>query len=151
MIYVYSTLTNDNAYGPWEPGGADLPNKPRQVVILGGANRANRDNRMWTPRGSCTVITDEQLAICEADPIFKQHKHNGYITVSDKESNADDVAQSDMEARSQDAPLTPGDIQTENAAKPEDKQQEVTSNVGPAPAPKAGRATAGGRKPGSRA
>lgn len=149
-VFVYSTLTNDNAYGPYSAGGGDLPNKPKKVVILGGANRADRDNRLWTPLGVCTRITQEQLALCEEDPIFTLHKKNGFIVVSEKEENADDVATADMEGRSQDAPIVPGDIDTENAVKPDDKQMSVVSNVGPAKAARAPRAKGTGRKPGSR-
>lgn len=150
-VYVYSTLTNDNAYGPHEDGGGDLPSRDRQVVILGGANRADRDNRLWTPRGMGTRITQEQLALCMADSVFLLHKENGYITVSEHEENADDVAAADHEGRSPDAPITPEQVALENASKPEDKRQEVTSNVGAVESERPARAVpAGTRKAGTR-
>lgn len=132
-IFVISTLTNDTSYGPYREGGADLPHKQTRVVIAGGANRADRDNRLWTPKGVATAITDEQLALCMADPIFIKHKERGFIVVTEREVNPDDVAVSDMTGRSKDAPITPEEVALENAKKPEDKHLNAEVNVPAAP------------------
>lgn len=132
-IFVTSTLTNDTSYGPYREGGADLPHKQTRVVIAGGANRADRDNRLWTPRGVATMITEEQLTLCMADPVFLKHKERGFIVVTDKEVNPDEIAVSDMTGRSNDAPITPEIVALENAKKAEDKQLTTEVNVPTAP------------------
>lgn len=149
-IYVYSTLTNDQMYGPWVEGGGDMPSKPKRVLIYGGANRADRDNRVVTPLGVATRISEEDLRACEADPVFLKHQKRGYIYVDSKEVDPDHVA-ADMEGRSKDAPITRADIDAENETKPDDKRIETVTNVPPA----TGRVTpnkrqGGARKPGAR-
>lgn len=135
--YVYSTLTNDTLYGPWVSGGADVPSKPSRVLIYGGANRADRDNRLFTPLGVATKVTALELETCKADPVFAKHVRKGFIVVDEKEVDPDHVA-ADMEGRSKDAPITPNDIQAENKAKPVDKHIETTTNVPAAPVRKSG-------------
>jgi hypothetical protein len=107
-VFVYSTLTADNMYGPYNPGAADLPVRTAIVLIKGGANVAGMKH-LITPRGVCTVITEEELAICRQDPTFVLHEKNGFLAIESKQADADHVA-ANMTGRDESAPLVPDDI-----------------------------------------
>lgn len=121
-VYVYSTLTADNMYGPYNPGAADLPVRAGVVLIKGGANVVG-SKHLITPRGVCTVITDEQLALCRADTTFAHHEKNGFISVETVQADADHVA-ANMTGRDLAAPLVPEDVA--------EGEPEVATNL-PAP------------------
>jgi len=106
-IYVYSTLSCDNIYHRTLQGGADLPVFEGDVLIKGGAGVAN--DRLITPRGIVTTITEEQLEVCRADPVFVMHEKNGFIQVGENLVDAE-VAAADMTGRDQSAPLVPADL-----------------------------------------
>ena len=122
-VYVYSTLTNSNRYGPFTVGGADLPNRPETVEIKGGAGIATK--HFMTPYGVLTTITEEQLALCQADPAFQHHVKEGWIIVDTVQRDAENVAV-DMAARDGSAPLVPQDV---------DEATEVTPVLNKEPAP----------------
>jgi hypothetical protein len=110
-IHIYSTLTCDNIYHRTIPGGADIPLFTDDVMIKGGAGIAN--DRLITPRGVVTTITEEQLESCRSDPVFKMHEKNGFIQVGENLIDAD-VAAADMVGRDQSAPLVPADLPADN-------------------------------------
>lgn len=113
--YVYSTLTNDQAYTPYKAGGGDLPIALPAILIKGGANVP--DGRLVTPQGVVTSVTADELATLEENHVFKIHKENGFITVSESEKDANRVAET-MTSRSQDAPLVDGDYDSEDETAP---------------------------------
>lgn len=106
-VYVYSTLSNDQAYTNYAParGGANnLAIQQHQVVIAGKANIT--DKRFVTPQGVVTKVSAEDFAALQQNSVFKLHVENGFITYSEKKKDADLVA-SDMTGRDQSAPDTP--------------------------------------------
>lgn len=107
-VYVYSTLTNSNRYGPFQVGGADLPNRPETVLINGGAGIATK--HFMTPLGVLTTITEEQLALCEADPAFQHHVKEGWLIVDCTQRDAENVS-TDMASRDGSAPIVPQEIE----------------------------------------
>lgn len=114
-VVVFSTLSSDQAYQRWAPGGGDLPIPDGEpIVIKGGANVADR--RLITRKGTPTVITETQLAILLEDRHFQEHKKNGFITFGDMApADADDVAASELKAKDESAPVTPEDFPKDGA------------------------------------
>lgn len=105
-LYVYSTLASDVAYTNHTAGGGDMPIELPPVVIKGGAGVMNE--RIVTPRGVATKITEEQLAYLRENEVFKLHEENGFVLVSDYYDDPDNVA-ADMTGRDPSAPLVPQD------------------------------------------
>lgn len=112
MPYVYSTLSNDNEYRGYKPGGADMQTVERHVLIKGGAGIANKN--IITPRGVATEVTAEELEFLKGHESFKMHVENGFITFDNKKADAEEVAK-DMKKKDQSAPVTPEDYTEEKA------------------------------------
>ena len=110
-IYVYSTLTADNTYAGYKPmqEGQQINIREHAVFIKGGANVAN--NNFITPLGVSTEISEEDLAFCLENPVFKMHMDNGFIKIDKKEIKIE-KAVSDMQPKDEAAPLTEGDYST---------------------------------------
>lgn len=104
--FVFSTLANDQMFHQWVGGGADIPVIGSRVLIKGGTGVAN--DRIITPLGVCTEITDEQAAWLEREPSFAAHVKGGFIVVQAKKSDAEKVA-ADMSLNDGGAPMTPFD------------------------------------------
>jgi hypothetical protein len=77
-----------------------------QVVIKGGANLAT--DRLITPLGVRTEVTDQQLEQLEQNTIFQKHKKQGFIVVMSDKEDPDDIAKG-MTPKDQSAPVTPND------------------------------------------
>jgi hypothetical protein len=105
-LVVFSTLASDVAYTNHAKGGADLPVPLPPVTIKGGAGVAN--DRIVTPRGVATYVTEEQVAYLRENEIFKLHEKNGFVMVSDTDADPDQAA-ADMTGRDNSAPLVPQD------------------------------------------
>ena len=105
-LYVFSTLASDVAYTNHAQGGGDLPIDLPPVVIKGGAGVANE--RIVTPRGVATEVTEEQVEYLRQNEIFKLHEKNGFVMVSDTYGDPDTVA-ADMTGRDNSAPIVPQD------------------------------------------
>lgn len=105
--YVYSTLSTDVEYALWSKPAGDLPVVERTVLIKGGANVAN--DRVVTPYGIATNVSDEELELLNGNEVFNLHKKNGFITVSKKSEDPEKVA-TDMTGRDASAPLVPQDF-----------------------------------------
>lgn len=110
MPYIYSTLTCDNAYTNHSQGGADMPIALPPVLIKGGTGVAN--DRLITPRGVRTEVTDAELEYLRKNPVFLMHQKNGFVYVSDEKADAEIVA-ADMEGRDGSAPVVPQDLSPE--------------------------------------
>ena len=112
--YVFSTLANDQLYTNWIQGGADLPIKGHSVLIKGGTGVAN--DRLITPIGVSTEITDYDLEELQKNPSFKDHETKGFLVVKAKNLEAEKVA-SDMNMEDESAPLTEAEYQNEDGPK----------------------------------
>ncbi len=112
MNYVYSTLTASTDYCVWMPGGNDLPTAGRSIVIKGGTGIAIKgatSKDFITPYGIVTQVTDEELALLEADDAFKLHVKRGYIRVERTKIDPEKVA-ANMASRDGSSPLVPQDF-----------------------------------------
>ena len=105
-LYVFSTLASDVAYTNHAQGGGDLPIDLPPVVIKGGAGIANE--RIVTPRGVATEVTEEQVEYLRANQVFQLHEKNGFVMVSESYADPDTVA-ADMTGRDISAPVVPQD------------------------------------------
>jgi len=114
FLYVYSTLATDMNYTNYTEGGADLPVAKPAVFIKGGAGVAN--DRLITPRGVITQVTEEDLAYLEANPVFQLHKTNGYILVEKSKLDPEKVA-ADMTGRDNSAPMVEHDVPADQLPK----------------------------------
>lgn len=123
-LYVYSTLSSDMNYTNHAQGGADLPQALPPVFVKGGAGVAN--DRLITPRGVATEITEEQAEYLRANVLFQLHEQNGFVQISDAKVDAD-VAAADMQGRDQSAPIVPQDL-------PNDQQPTQGDAENPTPA-----------------
>jgi hypothetical protein len=106
--YIYSTLTNDYSYTNWtRPTDPNkYPEIIAQVLVKGGANRAT--DKLITPLGVRTEVTDQQLEQLEVNTTFKRHKDQGLIVVMTDKEDPDDIAKM-MTAKDPSAPITPND------------------------------------------
>jgi hypothetical protein len=111
-LYIFSTLTSDNLYVNHEPSGNDMPlplnvDGTEGVLIRGGAGVA--DERIITPKGVATQVTEAQVEYLRANKVFQLHERNGFIVVSDKNEDVEKMA-ADMASRDGSAPLVPNDF-----------------------------------------
>lgn len=113
MLYVFSTLASDVAYTNHKQGGADMPIALEPVVIKGGAGVMN--DRLVTPRGVVTSVTEQQVEYLRENEIFKLHEANGFVMVSEEYTDGDKAA-ADMTGRDNSAPVVPQDNIAEGAA-----------------------------------
>lgn len=113
-FYAFSTLANDQLYTNWAQGGADVPVKGHSVLIKGGTGVAN--DRLVTPLGVCTEITEYDFEELQRNPVFNNHKEKGFIVIQAKKAEAEKVA-ADMNLDDESAPLTEDDYKNEDAPK----------------------------------
>lgn len=117
MPYVFSTLPADMTYTSWAAAGEGVPKvMDKSVFIKGGAGVAQKPKPgtdIWTPCAIATEISDDDLALCEKDPVFQMHKKNGYIVVQSKNSDVEKVAVN-MNRRDNSSPMTEADYPAEN-------------------------------------
>lgn len=116
-FFIVSTMTAAVAYPRYSTGGGDIPVASDHVTIQGGANVP--DKFMRTPEGGViTPVTEEELAILQASPVFEMHQKNGFIKIMDKEPKSAEVAASDLEGRDKSAPLVDEDFEAEGQQTP---------------------------------
>jgi len=111
--YVFSTLANDQNYTNWLKGGGDVPIKGHNVIIKGGTGVAN--NRLITPLGVATEVTDFDLEELKKNTCFLEHQKDGYIVVRDRKADTEKVA-SNMNLKDESAPMTDADYASEDEA-----------------------------------
>lgn len=110
MPYVYSTLSNDNAYTNYAPRDGDQLNEVQgQVLIKGGSGVA--DKHLITRLGVMTEVSPKELEILEANADFKLHTEKGFIQVRDSKVDPEVAVTSGMESRDASAPMTEGDVE----------------------------------------
>ena len=109
MPYIYSTLSNDQAYTTYKDTGGNKPSGiDQQKVIKGKANVVDAKH-LITPRGVANTVTDAELKLLNECPMFKRHKDAGYITVDQKKTEGDNAAKN-MTAKDKSAPLTEKEV-----------------------------------------
>lgn len=106
MPYIYSTLTSDQEYRGYRDG-RDVKTVKWSVTIKGGANVASRN--LITPKGTLTIVSDEELALLNENAQFNRHKERGFITVEKREEKVEKVT-SNMKKKDKSAPLTDADF-----------------------------------------
>jgi hypothetical protein len=120
MPFVYSTLTNTNAFILYANTNAHSLGVALQRIEIKGGHGMKNPKGLDTPRGVVTQITDEELEILKKDYSFMQHVKDGWITFDDKkidpEKKADNMADKDGSA-----PLTPKDFITSDHSTEEAK------------------------------
>lgn len=112
MIYVYSTLSNDQIYTNYGASVNGVPKAAATVFIAGKANITTK--HFVTPAGVVTEVTEEQLAELKRNPMFQLHEQNGFITYDQKKQDADKVAEI-MTGRDESAPLVEQDFKEDEA------------------------------------
>lgn len=125
-LYVYSTLAADVLYQNHAPGGADLPIVVSEVLVRGGAGIA--DNRLMTPRGIVTEITEAQAEALRQNPVFQMHEKNGFVQIESAKVDPE-IKAADMTGRDQSAPLVPEDMRPED--RPLGTEDEVEAPTPP--------------------
>ena len=92
MPYVYSTLSADQEYAlyPSELDPKTIAKAEASIFIAGKANVLN-PKTFLTPKGMCTSVGVEELAVLERIGAFKRHVDAGYITVERKEADVEKV------------------------------------------------------------
>lgn len=116
MPSIFSTLTCDNNYTGYKPGGADLPVIAWQILVKGG--KGVIDRHFNTGNGAVTEIDNEQLALLKTNPVFNKHVENGFVTVIEDSHVKPDTVLADLEDRDASSPLTPQDYKDPEGPKP---------------------------------
>lgn len=106
-LYVFSTLSCDQRYTNYVTENNDLPRPVAEVFVKGGAGVAN--DRVQTPRGVATRITEEDKLILETNEHFALHKKNGFVQISEEKLDPEQFA-ADMASRDGSAPVVPQDV-----------------------------------------
>ena len=112
MKVIVSKLSNDQNYTVYKAlpsGGYAVAGK---VLVKGGANVANKVTLRAPNGGVFTEVTDEQYALLEKCPQFKQHVEAGFIYVSKAEEEVSATkeakkAEKDLKEKDESAQLTP--------------------------------------------
>lgn len=104
MNYVISTMSDSVTYVQYGKSADGTPLPQKSVTINGGANV--QDKHLFTPEGVITSVTDEELKILEAHPVFNKHKQGGYVKVTKQNK----LAISDMEKKDEASQLVEEDF-----------------------------------------
>lgn len=108
MPYVFSTTTCDQRYQNYTWNDPrEMPTPTYSVFIKGGTGVAN--DRLITPIGVMTEITDQDLIELEKNEDFKRHKKAGFIVVQNKKDDPEKVA-ANMARKDKSAPITESDF-----------------------------------------
>ena len=114
--YIYSTLSNDQAYTTWEPISelkkmeASARVAQKIVRIAGKANIATK--ALVTPRGVVTQVTDEEYEHLKMNDVFQLHTRNGHIMVEEKKFEPEVVVAKGMKQADSSSPITPNNYQS---------------------------------------
>lgn len=121
--FLYSTLTTDQLYTTWKPAGegGSHHSVERQIMVRGGSNVPNKN--LITTRGVMTEISEADFNLLMGDirdpnhpdyfksgnHVLKKHMQNGYVSHREEKADAGEVAEAELEARDESAPITPND------------------------------------------
>lgn len=115
MVYIYSTLTNDQSYDVYKLAPTGVSVLVASIKIAGGHGRIN--DRFVTPRGVVTEVTVEQLKLLKQCEVFNTHVKNGFIVVESKKKDAEAVA-IEMEGADKSAQASPATYVAKNKKEP---------------------------------
>lgn len=104
MPYITSTMGCGVNYAIYGKSAGGLPVVKKEITINGGANVINKV--FATPNGVVTQVSDADLELLEAHPLFKRHKEAGFIKVT-KTEKVDVVG---LESKDKSAQLVEGDF-----------------------------------------
>lgn len=79
MPYILSTMSTGVDYALYEKTPSGLTIVKKTISINGGANVM--DKHFITPMGVVTKVSDADLELLNANPVFKAHKAAGYIKI----------------------------------------------------------------------
>lgn len=117
--YVYSTLSNDQAYVQWgkssDKDGGPL-RRDNTIVIRGKANVFDKE-KFVTQKGVVTPVSNEELARLRTNKAFQRHLEAGYIKIENHREEPQKVAKS-MTGKDQSAQLTADDYVKEGKKAP---------------------------------
>lgn len=120
MAFVFSTLSNDNAYPIYKDGV-----KVKTILINGKANIANKN--LITPSGIMTTVSNEDLELLKGDENFMKQVKGGFMSFETKKADVEEVAK-DMTEKDKSAPMTKKDIEKENKGKKDEEKISVETN-----------------------
>lgn len=106
MAFITSTMTSPIVYTVYKllPGGMKTP--AAEVLIKGGANAVDKKT-LVTPEGVSTEVTDEELALLKAHPLFKEHLSRGFVKIVETKYREEaEKAVKDLEKKDGSAPKT---------------------------------------------
>lgn len=113
LLCVFSTLTCDNVYSDHKVNDNGVAVEVASVLVKGGAGVMN--DRLVTPRGVATMVTEAQAELLKRNEVFKQHARNGFVVIDTverppTEADAENKAAA-MESRDGSAPTVAEDFQ----------------------------------------
>ena len=112
--YIYSTLSNDQAYTTWQPVPESRQKESmarvveRTILVRGKANIADRF--FITPRGMVTKVTEEEFEHLKNNEDFIRHEKAGHILVEEKKYDPEVVVAKGMKQADDSAPITPNTV-----------------------------------------
>ena len=112
MPYITSTMGCGVNYAIYGKTAGGLSVIKKEIAINGGANVINKV--FATPNGVVTKVTDEELELLEAHPLFRKHKAAGFIKVSKTEK----LDTSDLKAKDNSAQLVEKDFTSKGRKAP---------------------------------
>ena len=80
MPYITSTMGCGVNYAIYGKTAGGLPVIKKEITVNGGTGVINK--LFATPNGVVTEVSDADLELLEAHPLFQMHKEAGYIKVT---------------------------------------------------------------------
>lgn len=113
MWHIYSTLTAPVMYVTYKKNDSRaMAIAEHRITIAGGANVSNK--HFVTPRGVLTTVSDEDYEHLLRNPVFQKHLETHHVFCDQVKANANKVADANMQAKDESAPLTPKDKRFDN-------------------------------------
>ena len=104
MPYITSTMGCGVNYAIYGKSAGGLPIVIKEITVNGGTGVINKV--FATPNGVVTQVSDEDLELLEAHPLFKMHKEAGFVKVCKTEK----VDVSNLEEKDKSAQLVEKDF-----------------------------------------
>ena len=80
MPYVTSTMSASVKYAVYGTSAGGLPVVSKEIEVKGGTGVTNK--ALVMPEGVVTKVTDEELSLLKANPVFQMHQKAGYVKIS---------------------------------------------------------------------
>jgi hypothetical protein len=129
--HVFSTLSADTRYVGWDKSNG-VNTVSRSVLVRGGSGVAllGAGQRVLTPYGVRTEVTDDDAKFLSEHPQFLEHQKRNHVRIENVARDPEKVAQK-MDKDERGAQKTPEDVQkdAEEAAKKSGLKPEETLGV----------------------